>query len=299
MVLSFHFNFLLQYLHEAWPTTLCFAKWFHTEDCSLDEEASIFSTNSSFATNAYILTDIEYRFWYSNSLEHSNYSSIWTFVSPLECLNHVLDMHPELGGVDLVTKLSNIASYFQGAGNDKSDLRDCLKYLRDLSPADRSFYDQICIVAKLIIIMPATNAVSEQSSRQCVALRRTSGSPCDKQDWTSVWLAVTVIYDLQKENAFWEHSSSPGNTWPLAERSSMDWHFRSAKEYWPLLWTVLQCMVLLHGSADKPPFLPASQSYKTVHGHCVESCTMEALTAVAITIFRGIWNQCVTYIKFM
>lgn len=42
-------------------------------------------------------------------------------------------------------------------------LGDCLKFLRDLSPERKSFFCEVCRLAQLILVMPATNAVSERS----------------------------------------------------------------------------------------------------------------------------------------
>ena len=42
-------------------------------------------------------------------------------------------------------------------------LQDCVNYLRSLSAAQRSFYSQVCILVRLILVMPVTNAVSERS----------------------------------------------------------------------------------------------------------------------------------------
>ena len=41
-------------------------------------------------------------------------------------------------------------------------LRDCIQFLRDLSPAKKLFFSEICLLAKLVLVMPATNAVSER-----------------------------------------------------------------------------------------------------------------------------------------
>ena len=42
-------------------------------------------------------------------------------------------------------------------------LEECLKYLWSLSPAAKDFYSEVCTMAHLILVMPASNAVSEQS----------------------------------------------------------------------------------------------------------------------------------------
>ena len=49
------------------------------------------------------------------------------------------------------------------------NLHDVLPYLRELSPAQKSLMSEVCTLASLILVMPATNAVSERSFS---ALRR-------------------------------------------------------------------------------------------------------------------------------
>ena len=51
----------------------------------------------------------------------------------------------------------------------KTSIKDILKYLRNISSAQRALLSEIYIIAKLILVMPATNAVSERSFS---ALRR-------------------------------------------------------------------------------------------------------------------------------
>ena len=50
-----------------------------------------------------------------------------------------------------------------------TNIKDILKYLRNISSAQRTLLSEICIIAKLIIVMNAINAVSEKSFS---ALRR-------------------------------------------------------------------------------------------------------------------------------
>ena len=52
-----------------------------------------------------------------------------------------------------------LSVHFAEQGN-KVTLQDCIKYFRNLSAAQRSFYSQVCILMRLILVMPATNAVS-------------------------------------------------------------------------------------------------------------------------------------------
>ena len=52
---------------------------------------------------------------------------------------------------------SNISS------DSAQDLQSILKYLQKLSQAERSLLSEVCTLASLILVMPATNAVSERS----------------------------------------------------------------------------------------------------------------------------------------
>lgn len=42
-------------------------------------------------------------------------------------------------------------------------MKSIISYLQSLSPAECQFYNAVVVVAKLILVMPATNAVSERS----------------------------------------------------------------------------------------------------------------------------------------
>ena len=56
----------------------------------------------------------------------------------------------------------------------------------------------------------------------------------------------------------------------------------------------------LHGRSDAPPvFLPAAETYKSVHAKYVESCIHAERRAAGISLFCSIWNQCLPHIKFM
>ena len=45
----------------------------------------------------------------------------------------------------------------------EADLHSLLRYLRELSEPQRVLLSQVCKVVSLILVMPATNAVSERS----------------------------------------------------------------------------------------------------------------------------------------
>ena len=89
-----------------------------------------------------------------------NYSSKFDFVTKF--------YGPDLNVHALEMQLQIFATNFIMEGK-KTSIKDILKYLRNISSAQRALLSEICIIAKLILVMPATNAVSERSFS---ALRR-------------------------------------------------------------------------------------------------------------------------------
>ena len=89
-----------------------------------------------------------------------NYSSEFDFVTKF--------YGPDLNVYALEMQLQIFATNFIMEGK-KTSIKDILKYLRNISSAQRALLSEICIIAKLILVMPATNAVSERSFS---ALRR-------------------------------------------------------------------------------------------------------------------------------
>ena len=69
--------------------------------------------------------------------------------------------HDDIKPSELDVQLQNISTHFSEKHGTVT-LRDCLDYLQSLSVAQRSFYSEVCIIATLILVMPATNAVSER-----------------------------------------------------------------------------------------------------------------------------------------
>ena len=89
-----------------------------------------------------------------------NYSSEFDFVTKF--------YGPDLNVHALEMQLQIFATNFIMEGK-KTSIKDILKYLRNISSAQRALLSEICIIAKLILVMPATNTVSERSFS---ALRR-------------------------------------------------------------------------------------------------------------------------------
>ena len=68
------------------------------------------------------------------------------------------DVQPQL----LRAQLQIFASHFASADGSVS-LRDCLSFLRELSDEHREFYSELCTIVRLLLVVPATNAISERS----------------------------------------------------------------------------------------------------------------------------------------
>lgn len=62
----------------------------------------------------------------------------------------------------LQAQLQTFASHFASTDGSVS-LGDCLSYLRELSDEHREFYSELCTIARLLLVLPATNAISERS----------------------------------------------------------------------------------------------------------------------------------------
>ena len=93
-------------------------------------------------------------------------------------LDDVVDFYKDdLDKFQLETQLSLLSVHF-GRENGKVSLEDIIKYLRNLTNAQKMFMSDVIIVTKVLLVAPATNAVSERS---CSALRR-----------TKTWLRTTM-----------------------------------------------------------------------------------------------------------
>jgi len=76
----------------------------------------------------------------------------------------VCELYNEINGTQLNVQLESPATYFQSK-NIPVSLKECIKYLQDLSPDTKSFYSEVCTLTELILVMPATNTLSK---RLCV-----------------------------------------------------------------------------------------------------------------------------------
>ena len=96
-------------------------------------------------------------------------------------LKEVAKLYKEIEPSKLKVQLANLQSYF-AENKIPVSLEECLIYLRSLSPAMQTFYSKICTVACIIVVMPATNAVSERSffimRRIKSYVRSTMGQSC-------------------------------------------------------------------------------------------------------------------------
>ena len=81
-----------------------------------------------------------------------------------DCLNEVVSFYrDDFNPTELTTQLKLLGTHFSEQNSTSVTFQDCLQYLRSLSDAQRSFYTEVCVLVRLILVMPATNAVSERS----------------------------------------------------------------------------------------------------------------------------------------
>ena len=77
-----------------------------------------------------------------------------------QCFKDVISFYKDdLDPTELSTQLKMLSVHFAEQGSQVT----LHNYLRSLPAAQRSFYSQVCILVRLILVMPATNAVSERS----------------------------------------------------------------------------------------------------------------------------------------
>lgn len=78
------------------------------------------------------------------------------YTNELQC---VCALYTELDASSPKMQLMNLATQF--TGNSTAMVHEILDYLRGLLPDARSFFKVCCIASLIIVMMPATNAVSE------------------------------------------------------------------------------------------------------------------------------------------
>ena len=68
----------------------------------------------------------------------------------------------DLNSSTLSVQLQNLGSWFKEK-SERFVLKDCIQAMQDMSAAQKEFFSEVCTVTRLILVMPATNAVSERS----------------------------------------------------------------------------------------------------------------------------------------
>ena len=77
-------------------------------------------------------------------------------------LHDISKLYTEIDISKLEVQLRNMSSHFE-TNTITVSLDQCLQYLTSLSPAMQVFYSEVCTLARIIMVMPATNAASERS----------------------------------------------------------------------------------------------------------------------------------------
>ena len=111
------------------------------------------------------------------------------------CLNEVVSFYKDdFNSTELTTQLKLLGTHFSEQNSTSVTFQDCLKYLQSLSGAQRSFYIKVCVLVRLILVMPATNAVSERSFSSIRRLKSYLRSTIDQSRLNHV-----MILHLNKE----------------------------------------------------------------------------------------------------
>ena len=82
-----------------------------------------------------------------------------------ECFNSIMTFYKDdFDQSVLSAQLYNLGTLFLDSSLSKPvSLGDCIDYLREFSPAQKSFFCEVYRLAKMILVMPSPNAVSEHS----------------------------------------------------------------------------------------------------------------------------------------
>ena len=112
----------------------------------------------------------------------------------------------------LSAQLQNFGTLF-AEKTETVTLGECVAFLRGLSQAQKSFFSEVCRLAHLILVMPATNAVSERSfsamrrlktylrSTMCQSrLNHVMFSASTERRWTSLTLTSSQTNSLKVAN---------------------------------------------------------------------------------------------------
>ena len=76
-------------------------------------------------------------------------------------LQYLCDVYQKLDASRLDVQLQNLQSQF--AQSDECSIKACIAFLQELSLPARTYFSEVVKVVQLILVMPATNAVSERS----------------------------------------------------------------------------------------------------------------------------------------
>jgi len=78
-----------------------------------------------------------------------------------EQLQYLPDFYRELDASHLDVQLQSLKGQF--AQSNECPIKTCIAFLQELSLRARTYFSEVVKVVKLILVMPATNAVSERS----------------------------------------------------------------------------------------------------------------------------------------
>ena len=116
-----------------------------------------------------------------------------------EQLREVISYGSDFEEGELCTQLQIFGSCFTNLSNSKKvTLKEALQFLQNLSISQRSFYKQVCWLARLILVLPATNAASERSFSNMKRIKTYLRSTM-KQDRLNHLMILNIYKELANE----------------------------------------------------------------------------------------------------
>ena len=102
----------------------------------------------------------------------------------------------EIDGSQLSVQLESLATCFQSK-NIPVSFKECIKYLQSLSADAKPFYSELCTLTQLILVMPATNAISERSFSVKRRVKRYLWSTMQQEQFSHVTV-LNIYKELDK-----------------------------------------------------------------------------------------------------
>lgn len=150
------------------------------------------------------IASIQQRFDQPGFVVYQNLQELLTKAAKKECYQQQYDYiisfyKDDFNPIRLKTQLDLLGTQLSDSDNSSQGhltFFDVVNFLRDLSAAQKEFFSEVTILAKLLLVMPATNASSERAfsslRRTKTYLRNTMGQEC---------LNHVMLLNIHKEHA--------------------------------------------------------------------------------------------------